>query len=254
MPGRLLRVAHRGGSLLAPENTMAAFRLALTFPVDAIECDVHMSRDGHLIVFHDNTVERLTEGEGNILDLDFAYLRSLNAAAHFSGGWPEAQQIPTLQEVLELVKGRLQICIEIKTSKRDDIYGRYPGIAQAVVKEVQTIGMVRNTWVISFDWQVLQEVKTLEPTLRIGAIVSRDNWDFQQPSALYKLAQSALALKADGLFVDCRLFTDNMLTVAHRYGLQLDLWTVNSEEELRYLATAGVDALTTDRPDLFARL
>src|SRR5215469_17012312 len=88
------RVAHRGGAALAPENTLAAFRLALTLPIDAIELDIQMSRDGHAIVFHDQTVERLTDGQGNILDLDLAYLRSLNAAAHFSGGWPEPQLVP----------------------------------------------------------------------------------------------------------------------------------------------------------------
>src|SRR6266404_1524223 len=108
------RVAHRGGSHLAPENTLAAFRNALTLQVDAIELDVHMSRDGHAIVFHDYTVEGRTDGQGNILDLDFAYLRSLNAAAHFPGGWPQPEQIPTLSEVLHLAKGRVQIYIEIK--------------------------------------------------------------------------------------------------------------------------------------------
>src|SRR5689334_18379914 len=119
MPDHCERVAHRGGSQLAPENTLAAFRHALTLPIDAIELDVQMSRDGQLVVFHDNTLERLTNGTGNVLDLDFAYLRSLNAAAHFAGGWPEPQQIPTLREVLALVKGRVRLYIEIKRSQRN---------------------------------------------------------------------------------------------------------------------------------------
>src|SRR2546429_5493756 len=80
MASTLQRIAHRGGAHLAPENTLAAFRNALTLPVDTIEMDVQMSRDGYPIVFHDNTIERLTDGEGNILDLDFATLRSLNAS------------------------------------------------------------------------------------------------------------------------------------------------------------------------------
>src|SRR5437764_1237987 len=82
MKANLQRVAHRGGARLAPENTLAAFRNALTLPVDAVELDVQMSRDGQALVFHDATMERLTNGQGNILDLDAAYLRSLNAAAH----------------------------------------------------------------------------------------------------------------------------------------------------------------------------
>src|SRR5579884_810942 len=170
------RVAHRGGAALAPENTMAAFRNALTLPVDAVELDVQMSCDGHLIVFHDNTVDRLTNGTGNILDLDFAYLRSLNAAAHFPGGWPEPQQIPTLREVLELVKGHLDVYIEIKRSKRDGVYGSYAGIAEAVVQEVRSAGMLDQVMVMSFDWMVLPTVKGLAPTIPTGALVSDEVW------------------------------------------------------------------------------
>src|SRR5487761_312238 len=112
---RFQRVAHRGGSALAPENTMAAFRHALTLPIDALELDVQMSRDGRVIVFHDETVERLTDGQGNVLDLDLATLQILDAAAHFAGGWPERERIPTLVEVLTLArKGNVRVCIEIK--------------------------------------------------------------------------------------------------------------------------------------------
>ena len=134
------RVAHRGGADLAPENTLAAFRNALTLPVDAIELDVHMSRDGHAVVFHDYEVERLTNGAGNILDLYFAYLRGLNAAAHFPGGWPEPQQIPTLREALAVAQGQVDVYIEIKQSKKNGVYGRYPDIAEAVVEEVRAAG------------------------------------------------------------------------------------------------------------------
>src|SRR5438045_5012971 len=112
------RVAHRGGSHLAPQNPLAAFRNALTLPVDAIELDVHMSRDGHAIVFHDYTVDKLTNGHGNILDLDFAYLRSLNADAHFPGGCTEPQQIPTLRELLDLARGHVQAYNEITPRSR----------------------------------------------------------------------------------------------------------------------------------------
>src|SRR5438067_5575683 len=142
MNNHIQRVAHRGGSHLAPENTLAAFRHALTLPIDAIELDVQMSRNGHAIVFHDNTVDKLTNGTGNILDLDFAYLRSLNAAAHFPGGWPEPQQIPTLREVLDLAKGHAQVYIEIKSSKRDGAQDRYAHIAETVVHEVRSGGML----------------------------------------------------------------------------------------------------------------
>ncbi len=182
-------VAHRGGSRLAPQNTLAAFRNALNFPIDAIELDVHMSHDGRAIVFHDYTVEKLTNGEGNILDLDFDYLRGLNAAAHFPGGWPEPQQIPTLSEVLTLAKGHTRVYIEIKPGKRDGVFERYPNIAETAVEEVRAAAMLDQVLLISFDWQLLPRVKTLEPSLKTGALVSTDVWDPRAKRAIPTLAE-----------------------------------------------------------------
>src|SRR5947207_1873208 len=186
---RVERIAHRGGAGLAPENTLAAFHNALSLPIDGVECDVHLSRDGQIIVFHDYTVERLTDGQGNLLDLDLRYLRSLIAAAHFPGGWPEPQQIPTLREVLELVKGQLKVYIEIKLSKRDGVYGSYPNIADMVVDEVSVAGMLDQVLIMSFDWPVLPLIKSLEPSVQTGALVSEDVWQPQAENALQSLAE-----------------------------------------------------------------
>lgn len=254
MIGSFQRVAHRGGAALAPENTLAAFQNALTLPIDAVELDVHMSRDGHVIVFHDNTVERLTDGRGNILDLDFAYLRGLNAAAHFPGGWPQAQQIPTLREVLDLAKGKVQVYIEIKMSRRGQDYGRYPNIAETVVSEVREAGMVDQVLIISFDWMVLPIVKTLEPAVQIGALVSTDVWDPRADHALDTLLAQTVDLGCQWINMDSNLFRETMVAAVHVRGFKLGLWTVNNERTMRRCAAAGVDSLTSDRPDLFARL
>jgi len=243
------RVAHRGGSHLAPQNTLAAFRNALTLPVDAIELDVHMSRDGYAIVFHDYTVDKLTNGHGNILDLDFAYLRSLNAAAHFSGGWPEPQQIPTLREVLDLARGHVQVYIEIKPSRRDSTYGSYPHIAETVIEEVRTAAMLDQVLIISFDWTVLPLVKSIEPTLLTGALVSRDVWNPDRAQALAILIDQVTG--CNWINMDRNLFMPLMPAAAHRHGFKLGLWTVNARDQLRRLAATGVDSLTSDRPDLF---
>ncbi len=248
------RVAHRGGSRLAPENTLAAFRTALTLAVDAIELDVQMTKDGHAIVFHDNTVERLTNGEGNILDLDFAYLRSLNAAAHFSGGWPEPQRIPTLREVLDLARARTQVYVEIKTSKRDGTYGRYPDIAETVVKEIRAAGMLDSVLIISFDLLILPLIKSLEPSLKTAAIISEDIWKPQSENAFETLLQQASSLGVDWLNMDSDLFTPDMPEKVHAHGLKLGCWTVNTLEEMRRIAATGIDSITSDRPDLFAKV
>ncbi|MBE3561100.1 MAG: hypothetical protein IMW89_18045 [Ktedonobacteraceae bacterium] len=255
MNRQLLRVAHRGGSQLAPENTLAAFRNALTLPIDAVECDVQMSRDGQIIVFHDATVERVTDGNGNILDLDFAYLRSLNAAARFPGSWPQPQQIPTLREVLDLTKGRVQVCIEVKMSEREKgVYGRYPGIAEAVVDHLRTADMLSQALVISFDWLILQSLQALEPAIQTGAIVSLEQWAALPAPRLEALIVQVATPACQWIDMDYRLFSPELLDGIHRRGLKLGLWTVNTLEDLRRLADAGVDALVTDRPDLFSLL
>ncbi len=248
------RVAHRGGSRLAPENTLAAFRTALTLSVDAIELDVQMTKDGHAIVFHDNTVEKLTDGDGNILDLDFAYLRSLNAAAHFAGGWPEPQRVPTLREVLDLARARTQVYVEIKASQRNSTYGRYPNIAETVVKEIRAAGMLDSVLIISFDLLILPHIKSLEPTLKTAAIISEDVWDPKSENAFESLLQQAHTLQVDWLNMDVDLFTPDMPERVHAHGLKIGCWTVNTLEEMRRLAATGIDSITSDRPDLLAQV
>jgi len=254
MHRQIERVAHRGGSHLAPQNTLAAFRNALTLPVDAIELDVHLSRDGQAIVFHDYTVDSLTNGHGNILDLDFAYLHSLNAAAHFPGGWPEPQQIPTLREVLELAKGHVSVYIEIKPSNRNGVFGSYPHMAEIIVAELQATNMLEHVLVMSFDWTVLLQIKVLEPALQTGALVSNDQWNTYAVNALDILTGQVMALGCNWINMDAKLFTAQMPPVFHKHNVKLGLWTVNSLYEMQRFAEAGVDSLTTDRPDLFAQL
>lgn len=254
MTTSFLRVAHRGGARLAPENTLAAFRNALTLPIDAIEMDVHMSRDGIPVVIHDNTVERLTNGEGNILDLDLVTLRSLNAAEHFPGGWPVAEQIPTLREVLDLTQRRVHVLIEIKTSRRDGVDGRYPNIAEVVVNELRATSMLELAIIISFDWQVLSIVKSLEPKLATCALVSDSLWNPRFEHALNALIEQVKLLGCEWISLDHKLFTLDMLALFHAQNLRLGLWTVNTLEQLQYFAAVGVDSLTTDRPDFFSQV
>ncbi len=248
------RVAHRGGAYLAPENTLAAFRNALTLPVDAIELDVHMSRDGQAIIIHDSRVEKRTNGRGNILDLDFAYLRSLNAAVHFPGSWPRAQQIPTLREALDVAKGHVQVYIEIKASKRGREYGRYPRIVEAVIEDVHVTGMLDQVMLMSFDWTILPLIRTVEPDARTGALVSAQQWKPGDEHAFAALSEQVRSLGCAWINMDIDLFNPALPTAAHEHGCKFGVWTVNSDEAMRRLAAAGVDAITSDRPDLFAAM
>lgn len=254
MHARFERVAHRGGSHLAPENTMGAFRHALTMPIDAIEFDVQMSRDGQPVVFHDANADRVTNGMGNILDLDFSYLRSLDASAHFSAYWPQPEQIPTLHEVLALARNRVCVSLEVKASERNGVYERYPHIVETVMREVLAANMLDQVLFISFDWQALQEIKRIEPRATTGANVSAHQWHPQGKHTLEHLLQQLTALDCAWINLDHMLFTTEILTAAHERNLKLGLWTVNTLVELQRYVDAGVDALTSDRPDLFAQV
>jgi glycerophosphoryl diester phosphodiesterase len=234
---------------------MAAFRHALTLPIDALELDVQMSRDGYALVFHDETVERLTEGRGNLLDLDLAELRSLNVAAHFPGGWPEIQRMPTLTEVLALARQeKIHLYIELKASKRNGVYGRYAGIAEAVARDVRAAHMQSSVLIMAFDWALLPQIKTLLPEVQTAALVSEDLWNPHEPEALTKLATRARALQCEWINLDNDLFTPEMPAFFHEQALRVGIWTVNEETRLQYLARSGVDSITTDRPDLFRAL
>jgi glycerophosphoryl diester phosphodiesterase len=252
--GSLVRIAHRGGSHLAPENTLAAFRNALTLPVDMLELDVQMSRDGYAVVFHDALVDRVTNGAGNVLDLDFEYLRSLDAAKHFPGNWPQPEQIPTLLEVLELAHNRVRVCLEIKLSERDGEYGRYPHIIESVVSDLRATKMVERVLIISFDWVALAKIRRLEPSLITGALVSDELWSRADDPQMEKLCQQVTRAGCNWIDMDRDIFTPDLLPVIHHNGFKLGLWTVDDLEDLRFLSNLGVEALTTDRPDLFAQL
>jgi len=167
------------------------------------------------------------------------------------GGWPEPQQIPTLWEVLNLAKDHVQVYIEIKFSERDGVFGRYPNIAEAVVEAVRSAGMLAQVLIISFDWTILPIIKSLEPALQTGTIVSDDVWNPRAEHALQTLVDELASLRCNWINMDCDLFTNTMPGVAHNHGYKLGIWTVNSSDEMRRLATAGIDSITTDRPDLF---
>jgi glycerophosphoryl diester phosphodiesterase len=249
-------VAHRGGAALAPENTLAAFQNALTFGVDAVEMDVHLTRDGEVVVFHDNMLDGKTDGQGNIADVTWAELQTLNAAAKFPHGWPEPVPISTLAQVIQVLKGKVRLQIEIKLMERNGHYRRYPQIEAKVVDILRTTGALNEALIISYDWGCLITIKTLEPRLLVGTIVAPESLarlpihNQMTPFALIKTIQS---LEADYLNIDSNLVTKYLVDTAHANGLKVGVWTVNEPPMMQRLAVLGIDSLTSDRPDLLAK-
>jgi glycerophosphoryl diester phosphodiesterase len=247
----VLVVAHRGGAALAPENTLAAFGNALKIGVDMVECDVHLSKDGELVVMHDPDLARTTNGAGQISGLTLAELKKLNAAAKFgNGGWPE-QQIPTLDELLDLVKGKVGIQIEIKTTAGN---ARYPGIEKKVADLLNAKGMPDKAIVISFDFPTLKDIKAIDPRIKTGALVNAQ-WMTahitQSPEQI--LDEVTQATSADYFMPTAGAVSEPLVRATHAKGLKMGVWTVDTTSDMLRLAGFGVDAITSNKPDELKR-
>ncbi|HUS81419.1 MAG TPA: glycerophosphodiester phosphodiesterase family protein [Armatimonadota bacterium] len=228
--------AHRGRSGVYPENTMAAFEAAIELGVDFIECDVHRTSDGRIVVIHDHDVKRTTDGEGPVSEMTFEQVRSLDAgswkAARFAG-----ERIPTLAEVLERIAPRCVVDIEIKQR----------GIAGQVASQVTEAGAVRQTTVVSFDLSDLADAKVASPELSCGLITSGPTED--TVGAAHGLISSALGAGCN--FITCHhpAVTETLVRECHVAGLVLMAWTMDEPDDIRRMIDMQVDALVSNYPD-----
>ena len=240
-----LLVAHRGASGHAPENTPAAFRLALEMKVDGIELDVHMARDGSIVVIHDSTVDRTSNGRGRVGAKTLPELRSLDAGSWFNRAFPRkarpeyaGQQIPTLQEVIEIVKNRARLYIEIKDP---DLYP--DSLEPELLSIVRQYKMRDRVVFLSFNRRALRKMRELDPTIPIALLIARLGVD---------PVKAARSLRAGGLAVRHKLLTPALAETVLGSGLSLIAWTVDSPKDLDRMIEAQVSAIITNYPDRFA--
>jgi glycerophosphoryl diester phosphodiesterase len=234
-----LVIAHRGASAAAPENTIAAFERALADGADAIELDVHLSRDDHPVVIHDGTLERTTNGSGSVRGHTMRELKRLDAGA-WRGSAFAGQRLQTLQEVLERFRGRARFWIELKGGS--DLY---PDIEERIVGLLEVYDVIDGALVQSFDHAALARLRAFSRELTLGALVDRAPLDVPRdvPSAANAVCPSAEILGAAER------------EAIRRSGRQCHVWTVNEPALMDRLVDWSVDGIITDRPDLLrARL
>jgi glycerophosphoryl diester phosphodiesterase len=233
-----LVVAHRGASAYAPENTIAAYELALDQGADALEIDVHLSRDDQPVVIHDFTLERTTDGRGRVRDLTVSELKRLDAGSWF-GSRHRGERIQTLQEVLERFRERTQFVVELKAGSEV-----YPGIEEQVVSLLRACVAEERSLVFSFNLDTLAKIREISPGMRTGALVTHPPFD---PAAVKSVA-TALCPAA-------HLFTADAAAEARTAGLETYVWVVNDAAAMDRMTDLGVTGILTDRPDLLrARL
>jgi len=226
-------VGHRGALASAPENTLPSCEEALAQGADVIELDIHMSLDRELVVVHDFTVDRTTDGTGYVKDLTLAELKGLDAGSRFSPAFKNTR-IPHLREVLEWAKGRVWLAIEIKSD-----WITYDGIEAALVDLLHRCEMVDQVMVVSFDHCCIKRVKDIEPNITTGVIY---NARFVDP---LMVARSA---RADILRPRWPFASAGEVKAAHAEGFAYAPWGPNDASIWRQLVEMGVDTLSADRP------
>jgi glycerophosphoryl diester phosphodiesterase len=237
--GRVLGFAHRGASQEAPENTLAAFRRALDAGAGAIECDVQRTRDGRLVVIHDQRVDRTTNGRGSVEALAFDEVRRLDAGTWFAPAFA-GERVPLLDEVLELVSGRAFLLLEIKNGP---VF--YDGIEAQIAAALRRHGMRSATLVVSFDHPAVRAMREAAPDVATG-ITYR--------ARLADPAAAARAVDADALCPEWPLVTPDVVAQAHAAGLGIFPWTIDEESALRRALAAGVDGVVSNDVRLLVRV
>lgn len=240
-----LVAAHRGGSLLWPENSLLAFRNALGLGVDYLEFDVHLSRDGEVVVIHDPTLERTTSGQGPVRDKSLEELKALRLKDH--AGALTAETIPTLDEVAALgAQGKRGMLLEIKV---DDRRQRYPGIEEKVLAILDRRGMTASTVVMAFEPETWRRVRELRPDVTAGALYSPGTLRAMGSTVSHELEEARKAgVGLVGLHQS--LVDAAAMTAARSLGVRLGVWTVNEPAALRAFIDQKVGVVITDRPDL----
>ncbi len=226
-------IAHRGASGYAPENTMVSFERGLALRADAIELDIHPTRDGELVVIHDPTLDRTTDGTGPVSARTLAEIQALDAGTWFDPSLKDVR-VPTFHEVLNWARGRTKVVVEIK---QGPIF--YPTIVEMLVAALDRHEMRRDVLVISFDHHSVRRVKETAPDVATGVLYAGRCID---PVALARNAG------ADALLPLWALLTKEEVEAAHAADLVVAPWG-GPEQDFAFILATGVDAVATDFPD-----
>jgi glycerophosphoryl diester phosphodiesterase len=229
--GPTLVVAHRGANAYAPENTLAAFRLAAEQGADAIEFDVRATADRHLVVIHDASLARTTDSDGDVSTLTLEEIRRADAGARRGQAF-RGEPVPTLEEVLGIARGRLFVDIELKV----------PGVEAGVAEHLARAGMIADALVTSFLEDAVAAMRGLDQDVAVGLL--------QQWPDLSR----AVDLGMHVYLPHVRSLSAELVAACRTHGLQIIPWTVRSEDEARIALQHGIRGLIADDPLLARRM
>lgn len=237
-------IAHRGFSGIAPENTLAAFKKALELKVDYIELDIHLTKDNQVVVIHDKTINRTTDGKGKVNELTLEEIKRYDAGSWFSSEYKN-EKIPSLEDVMELVNGKATLFIEVK---RGDIF--YSGIEQLTLDLINKHHA--RDWCIlhSFDDEIIRNIHHLDKTIPLFKTI-------ELTAPLADLYINKIMRTKDifhyknmcGLNMNHQVVTHSLVRKLHKKNLQLIVWTVNEPDAIKKMIAAKVDGIISNFPD-----
>jgi glycerophosphoryl diester phosphodiesterase len=228
----LLVIGHRGAAGEAPENTLVSFALAAEQQAGGIELDVHLSKDGQIIVCHDTTIDRTTTGTGNIADLTLEELKQVDAGVKYNEKFA-GEKLPTLEEVVDLLPSHMQINVEIKSDSLE--------LRNALIELLHRRNLLDRVFVSSFHLSCLVLLKQAEPRVKIGFLYHKE--PFSPAEAKAKFDVELYSLHPHHSHVN-RAYVEE----AEKLGLKVYPWTVNTEERMKQLIEDGVSGIITDFP------
>ncbi len=226
--------AHRGAKVAAPENTLAAFRAALDAGADFVELDVQRTRDGQVVVIHDGDLMRMGDDPRKVGDMTLAEIQAVDIGRKYAPQFA-GERVPTLEQAIDLVRGRAKINVELKYNVPD------PGLAPAVAELLRSQDFLDQAVVTSLDYGALKEVRRIEPGLKTGHIVTAAVGDVVRTTADFLSLNSARA-------------SASLVRRAHAAGKDVAVWTVNDPEVMLRMVERGVDNVITDNPALLVRV
>ncbi len=224
---KILKIGHRGAKGYEPENTIIAFQKAIDLGCNGIELDVHLSLDNKIMVIHDETIDRTTNGKGFVNQMNLSELKTFKI--------DDNHEIPTLEEVFELVNNNIFINIELKS------YETVEKVIELIEKYVQEKNWSYNDFLISsFDWNALQQIRFLNDNVQIGVLTATD---------LDLAFAFAKFIKAKTINPYFHLLNEENVAKMQEKGFEIHTWTVNEIEDIQKMKALKVDAIISDFPD-----
>lgn len=224
-------IGHRGAAFLEPENTLRGFRKAIELGIDYVEFDIHRCKSGELVVVHDETVERTTNGKGFVADLTLQQLKKLDAG--------KGEQIPTLQEVIDVCKGKIKMYIELKAK------GLEEDTVAAVIENNITSDVIVKSFFHEYSKNVKEIAAAKKLPLKTGILIVGN------PVNIVEVANAA---KADFVSANHYFVNERMVKLLKNAGISVTVWNCDNEHNINRMVKLGVDMIASDRPDLLMKV